>query len=174
MNGRGIIMKKTVTLYTDGACSGNPGLGGYGGILIYGDVKREYSGAESQTTNNRMEVLAVIVGLKRLKYPCIVEIYSDSAYTVNAFNNGWIYGWKKSNWKKADGKPVQNVDLWEELYALTRIHEVTFHKVAGHADNELNNRCDELARHAIVELRKTLPPEELLENTETATNIVEE
>lgn len=153
-------MKKTVTLYTDGACSGNPGLGGYGGILIYGDVKREYSGAEVATTNNRMEVMAVIVGLKRLKYPCRVEIYSDSAYTVNAFENGWIYAWKKSGWKKADGKAVQNVDLWEELYALTQTHEVYFHKVAGHADNELNNRCDALARGAIVELRKTLPPEE--------------
>ncbi len=154
-------MKKTVTLYTDGACSGNPGLGGYGGILIYGEVKREYSGAELQTTNNRMELMAVIVGLKRLKYPCIVEVYSDSAYTVNAFDNGWIYAWKKNGWKKADNKPVLNVDLWEELYVLTQIHEVTFHKVAGHADNPLNNRCDELARGAIVALRKTLPVEEL-------------
>ncbi len=150
-------MKKTVILYTDGACSGNPGIGGYGGILMYGDVKREYSGGELQTTNNRMEVMAVIVGLKRLKYPCKVEIYSDSAYTVNAFTNGWIYGWKKSGWKKADNKPVLNVDLWEELYELTRIHEVTFYKVAGHADNELNNRCDELARAAIVEIRSTMP-----------------
>ena len=157
---------KQVTLYTDGACSGNPGLGGYGGILIYGDFKREYSGSEMETTNNRMEVTAVIVGLKRLKYPCIVDVYSDSAYTVNAFANGWIYAWKKSGWKKADNKPVSNVDLWEELYALTKTHEVTFHKVAGHADNELNNRCDELARAAIVELRKALPIEDLekLEN----------
>ncbi|MBE7100560.1 MAG: ribonuclease HI [Clostridiales bacterium] len=149
--------KKTVILYTDGACSGNPGLGGYGGILIYKDVEREFSGAEVETTNNRMEVLAVIEGLKRLKYPCKVEIYSDSAYTVNAFTEGWIYGWKKKNWKKADGKPVQNVDLWEELYSLTQKHEVVFHKVAGHADDARNNRCDELARGAIVELRKTLP-----------------
>ncbi len=148
---------KEVTLYTDGACSGNPGLGGYGGILIYGDIQREYSGSEEQTTNNRMEVLAVIVGLKRLKYPCKVDIYSDSAYTVNAFLNGWIYAWKKNGWKKADGKAVQNVDLWEELYALTQVHKVTFHKVAGHADNALNNRCDELARGAITQLRKTLP-----------------
>lgn len=154
--------KKRVTLYTDGACSGNPGVGGYGGILIYGEVRREFSGAEKQTTNNRMEVTAVIVGLKRLKYPCIVDVYSDSAYTVNAYLNGWIYGWKKNGWKKADGKAVQNVDLWEELYTLTTTHEVTFHKVAGHADNELNNRCDELARGAIAELKKTLPPEELL------------
>ena len=150
-------MKKSVILYTDGACSGNPGIGGYAGILIYGKVEREYSGADAQTTNNRMEVLAVIEGLKRLKEPCKVDIFSDSAYTVNAFLEGWIYGWKKNGWKKADGKAVQNVDLWEELYNLTKIHEITFHKVAGHADNERNNRCDALARAAIKELRKTLP-----------------
>ncbi len=155
--------KKRVILYTDGACSGNPGLGGYAGILMYRDVKREYSGAEKQTTNNRMEVQAVIEGLKRLKYPCVVDVYSDSAYTVNAFENGWIYGWEKKGWKKADGKPVLNVELWEELYALTRTHEVNFHKVAGHADDELNNRCDEIARQAITDLRKTLTPEELAE-----------
>lgn len=151
-----MFMKKSVILYTDGACSGNPGIGGYAGILIYGKVEREYSGADAQTTNNRMEVLAVIEGLKRLKEPCKVDIFSDSAYTVNAFFEGWIYGWKKNGWKKADGKAVQNVDLWEELYNLTKIHEITFHKVAGHADNERNNRCDALARVAIKELRKTL------------------
>ncbi len=152
-------MKKSVTLYTDGACSGNPGLGGYGGILIYGDVKREYSGSEMDTTNNRMELFAVIDGLKRLKYPCKVDVYSDSAYTVNAFLNGWLDSWRANGWKKADNKPVLNTDLWEELYALTKTHDVTFHKVAGHADNALNNRCDELARSAIAELRKTLPKE---------------
>ena len=162
--------KKKVILYTDGACSGNPGLGGYAGILMYGEHRREYNAAEKQTTNNRMEVLAVIEGLKRLKYPCIVDVYSDSAYTVNAFLNGWIYSWRKNGWKKADKKSVQNVDLWEELYALTQKHEVTFHKVAGHADNELNNRCDELARAAIDELRKTLPEEELI-NLETIPNL---
>jgi ribonuclease HI len=149
--------KKKVILYTDGACSGNPGLGGYAGILIYGEHRREYNAAEKETTNNRMEVLAVIEGLKRLKYSCIVDVYSDSAYTVNAFTNGWIYGWKKNGWKKADKKPVLNVDLWQELYDLTKKHEVRFHKVAGHSDNPLNNRCDELARGAITELRKTLP-----------------
>lgn len=154
--------KKRVTLYTDGACSGNPGLGGYAGILIYGENRREYTGAEKQTTNNRMEVMAVIEGLKCLKYPCIVDVYSDSAYTVNAFENGWIYAWEKNGWKKADKKSVLNVDLWEELYTLTRTHEVIFHKVAGHADNELNNRCDELARGAITQLRETLSFEELL------------
>lgn len=156
-------MKKSVALYTDGACSGNPGLGGYAGILIYGNVQREYSGAEEQTTNNRMEVMAVIVGLKRLKEACKVDIYSDSAYTVNTFLNGWIYAWRKNGWKKSDGKAVLNVDLWEELYALTKMHEVTFHKVAGHADNALNNRCDELARAAIKELRKNLSIEETKE-----------
>jgi ribonuclease HI len=152
--------KKKVILYTDGACSGNPGLGGYGGILMYGNVRKEYSGSEVETTNNRMEITAVIVGLEKLKYPCAVDVYSDSAYTVNAFNEGWIYGWKKNGWKKADNKAVLNVDLWEKLYSLTTIHEVVFHKVAGHADNEWNNRCDELARGAISDLRKTLPVEE--------------
>ena len=150
-------MKKNVTLYTDGACSGNPGLGGFAGILIYGENRREYSGAEKETTNNRMEIMAVIEGLKRLKYPCKVDVYSDSAYTVNAFNEGWIYGWKKNGWKKTDNKAVLNVDLWEELYQLTELHEVVFHKVAGHADDELNNRCDALARGAIDELRKNMP-----------------
>lgn len=140
---------KKVTLYTDGACSGNPGPGGYGGILFYGEHKREYSGGEKETTNNRMELTAVIVGLKKLKYPCEVDVYSDSAYTVNAFTEGWIYAWKKNGWKKADGKSVLNTDLWEELLALTHVHKVTFHKVAGHADNQWNNRCDELARSAI-------------------------
>ena len=149
-------MEKTVILYTDGACSGNPGVGGYAGILLYGEHKLEYSGGEADTTNNRMEVQAVIEGLKRLKYPCIVEVYSDSAYTVNAFDNGWIYSWRKTGWKKADGKPVFNVDLWQGLYDLTQTHKVTFHKVAGHADNELNNRCDEMARAAIVALKKEI------------------
>ena len=151
-------MKKKVDLYTDGACSGNPGLGGYGGILLYKGVEKEYSNFEETTTNNRMEIRAVIEGLKLLKYPCMVDVYSDSAYTVNAYLNGWVYAWKKNGWKKTDGKPVLNVDLWEELYALTSLHEVTFHKVAGHADNELNNRCDKLATGAIVKARKTLPP----------------
>lgn len=143
---------KKVTLYTDGACSGNPGKGGWGAILGFNGVEKEISGGERETTNNRMEVTAVIEGLKRLKEPCEVEVYSDSAYTVNAFEQGWIYSWKKSNWKKGDGKSVLNTDLWQELYDLTKIHKVTFIKVKGHADNEKNNRCDELARNAIKNL----------------------
>ena len=148
---------KHVILYTDGACSGNPGLGGYGGILMYGDHKREYSAAVEDTTNNRMEVMAVIEGLKHLKYPCEVDVYSDSAYTVNAFENGWLDSWRKNGWKKADKKPVLNADLWQELYQLTCLHKVTFYKVAGHADNELNNRCDKLATGAIAEYRASHP-----------------
>ncbi len=140
---------KKVTLYTDGACSGNPGPGGWGAVLLYGTAKKELSGGARETTNNRMEITAVIEGLKALKEPCEVEIYSDSAYTVNAFREGWVNGWERSDWKKADKKPVLNADLWQELLALTHIHRVTFHKVKGHADNELNNRCDALARGAI-------------------------
>ena len=148
-----MTQKKQVTLYTDGACSGNPGAGGWGAILIYGEHRREFSGGELQTTNNRMELTAVIEGLMKLKFPCRVDVYSDSAYTVNGFLQGWVYGWEKMGWKKADKKPVLNDDLWKQLLALTREHEVTFHKVKGHADNPLNNRCDELARGAIDELR---------------------
>ncbi len=140
---------KRITLYTDGACSGNPGAGGWGAVLLFGEHRRELSGGEKETTNNRMELTAVIEGLERLKYPCHVDVYSDSAYTVNGFLEGWVYGWEKSGWKKADKKPVLNDDLWKRLLSLTRVHEVVFHKVKGHADNELNNRCDELAREAI-------------------------
>ena len=141
---------KRVLLYTDGACSGNPGHGGWGAILIYGEIKKELSGGETSTTNNRMELTAVIEGLKRLKFPCIVDIYSDSAYTVNAFQEGWVRNWEKGGWIKADKKPVLNADLWQELISLVRKHQVTFHKVKGHSDNQLNNRCDELARAAIL------------------------
>ncbi len=146
--------RKTVTLYTDGACSGNPGAGGWGAVLLYGGHRRELSGGERETTNNRMELTAVIEGLGRLKYPCDVDVYSDSSYVVNAFLNGWVYGWEKSGWKKTDKKPVLNEELWKELLALSRTHNLTFHWVKGHADNELNNRCDELARAAIAAFKE--------------------
>ena len=138
-----------VVIYTDGACSGNPGPGGWGAILMYKGVKKEISGGSKQTTNNIMELTAVIEGLKMLKFPCEVDLYSDSAYVVNAFEQKWIYGWIKKNWKTASGDPVKNRELWEELYGLTKTHTVNFIKVKGHSDNEYNNRCDELARGEI-------------------------
>lgn len=144
---------KKVALYTDGACSGNPGAGGWGAVLIYNGIEKEISGGFPDTTNNRMEIYAVIAGLKCLKTDCEVNVYSDSAYTVNAINAGWLDGWMKNGWKKADGKPVLNVDLWQELYALSCRHKLTFIKVKGHADNVYNNRCDALARAAIKMLK---------------------
>lgn len=145
---------KKVDLYTDGACSGNPGAGGWGAILLYNGIEKEISGAFPETTNNRMEIYAVIAGLRCLKERCEVTVYSDSAYTVNAFNAGWLQSWLRDGWKKADGKPVLNADLWSELYTLTKEHVITFIKVKGHADNAYNNRCDALARAAIKALRK--------------------
>lgn len=144
---------KQVELYTDGACSGNPGAGGYGAILIYKGLEKEISGGEPLTTNNRMEIYAVIAGLECLKEKCRVNIYSDSAYTVNAFTQNWLEGWIRNGWRKADGKEVANSDLWQRLYDLTELHEVRFIKVKGHADNAYNNRCDELAREAIKNLQ---------------------
>ena len=142
-----------VTIYTDGACSGNPGPGGWGAILMYKDNKKEISGGKKDTTNNVMELTAVIEALKLLKYPCKVNVYSDSAYVVNAFLQNWIIGWQRNNWKtSSDKKDVKNKELWQELIALTKVHDVTFFKVKGHADNEYNNRCDELARNAILSL----------------------
>ena len=141
-----------VIIYTDGACSGNPGPGGWGTILMYKDNKKEISGGKENTTNNVMELTAVIEGLKLLKFPCKVKLYSDSAYVVNGFNQKWIYGWMKNGWKNASKEPVKNKELWQELYELTKKHEVEFIKVKGHSDNEYNNRCDELARNAIKEV----------------------
>ena len=138
-----------VTIYTDGACSGNPGPGGWGAILMYNDYKKEICGGSKSTTNNIMEVSAVIEALKILKNPCNVTVYSDSAYVVNCFNQGWIYNWIKKGWKTAGNEPVKNKELWQELYNLTKIHNVKFVKVKGHSDNEYNNRCDELARSQI-------------------------
>lgn len=138
-----------VIIYTDGACSGNPGPGGWGTILMYKGNKKEISGGMVNTTNNIMELTAVIEGLKLLKFPCEVDLYSDSAYVVNCFKQGWIYNWVKNDWKTSSKEPVKNKEIWQELYKLTKIHKVNFIKVKGHADNEFNNRCDELARNAI-------------------------
>ena len=136
---------KTVTIYTDGACSGNPGPGGWGCILEYQGHEKELSGGEKNTTNNRMELTGVIMGLSALKEPCIVELYSDSKYVLDALQKGWVYGWKKRGWVKSDKKPALNSDLWEQLLGLIAKHEVHYHWVKGHADNPKNNRCDELA-----------------------------
>ena len=142
----------SVTIYTDGACSGNPGPGGWGAVLIYGENKKEISGGNKNTTNNIMEITAVIEALKCLKNECKATVYSDSAYVVNCFNQGWIYNWKKNNWKTSTKGPVKNKELWEELYTLVKKYNVEFVKVKGHSDNELNNRCDELARSEIKKL----------------------
>ena len=136
---------KTVTLYTDGACSGNPGPGGWGAILCDGEHELSLSGGEAHTTNNRMELTAVIEGLKKLKEPCIVELYSDSKYVIDALSKGWAWGWKKKGWVKSDKKPALNPDLWDVLLALVQTHEVHYHWVKGHADNAYNNRCDAMA-----------------------------
>ncbi len=145
---------KDVAIYTDGACSGNPGKGGWGCVLIYKDIQKEFSGYDENTTNNRMEMQAVIEALKKLKEPCIVDLYSDSAYVCNAFVNDWISSWKNNGFKNANKKEVLNKELWLEIIELCNIHKVTFHKVKGHADNRLNNLCDKLAtdeikRHSI-------------------------
>ena len=145
-------MEEKVIIYTDGACSGNPGPGGWGAILMYKGAKKEISGGMKETTNNIMEITAVLEALKCLKKESDVQVYSDSAYTVNAFNQGWIYNWMKNGWRTANKEPVKNKELWEELYALTKKHKVEFIKVKGHADNEFNNRCDEMAREAINKL----------------------
>ncbi|MEG2527159.1 MAG: ribonuclease HI, partial [Oscillospiraceae bacterium] len=139
----GAFMKQ-ITIYTDGACSGNPGPGGWGAVLQYKDTKREMSGGETQTTNNRMELMGAISALNALNEPCAVDLFTDSQYIANAINKGWLKGWKAKNWKRKDGE-LKNVDLWQELDRLLAEHTVTFHWVKGHADNEFNNRCDTLA-----------------------------
>ena len=143
---------ENVVIYTDGACSGNPGPGGWGAILLYNEHKKEISGALKNTTNNIMEITAVIEALKLLKHECNVKIYSDSAYVVNAFKNGWIYNWMKNGWKTSGKEPVKNKELWITLYEFTKLHNIEFIKVKGHSDNEYNNRCDYLARNAINSL----------------------
>lgn len=143
-----------VVLYTDGACSGNPGAGGYCAILRCNGKEKIISGGEAETTNNRMELLGVINGLKALKRPTEVDVYSDSAYVVNAFLEDWISYWTTHNWMTKGKKEVANIDLWQELLELTRTHNVIWHKVKGHADNELNNRCDEIARSEIEKYKE--------------------
>ena len=136
---------KTVTIYTDGACSGNPGPGGWGAVLRYQGKEKELSGGEAMTTNNRMELTAVIEALEALKEPCAVELWSDSKYVIDALEKGWAKGWQKKGWIKADKKPALNPDLWARLLELSETHELHCHWVKGHADNEFNNRCDALA-----------------------------
>lgn len=132
-------------LYTDGACSGNPGPGGYCAILTMGEHIKYISGSQKQTTNNRMELTAVIEGLKVLKRPCEVTVISDSKYVCDAINQKWIYGWEKKGWKKSNNKPVLNPELWQELFELLQIHKVTFHWIKGHAGHPYNEKCDEIA-----------------------------
>lgn len=135
-----------VTIYTDGACSGNPGPGGWGAILMYNDIKKEISGGENPTTNNKMELTAAIEALTMLKMPCEVDLYSDSAYLINCFKNNWLKSWKAKNWVNSKREPVKNIELWTKLDELSNIHKINWIKVKGHADNIYNNRCDELAR----------------------------
>ncbi|MCI6502983.1 MAG: ribonuclease HI [Clostridia bacterium] len=136
---------KKVTIYTDGACRGNPGRGGWGAILVYNGREKELSGGEAQTTNNRMELTAAIRALSLLKEPCEVTIHSDSKYLVDAVTKGWAVSWKKKGWKKGDGAPALNVDLWEEILQLLSVHKVSFVWVKGHDGHAYNERCDKLA-----------------------------
>lgn len=142
-------LRPQVEIYTDGACSGNPGPGGWGAILLYGPHEKEISGFEAMTTNQRMELTAAIKALESLKRPCRVKLYSDSAYLINAFTQGWIENWRRNGWLNAQKKPVSNADLWRRLEDLAEIHEIQWIKVKGHSDNKYNNRCDALARAAI-------------------------
>ena len=136
---------KKIEIYTDGACSGNPGKGGWGAVLVYKDKEKEISGGEAQTTNNRMELTAVIEALAALKEPCEVTLTTDSKYVCDAINKGWVFSWKNNNWKKADKKPALNVDLWEKLLSLLEEHKVEFVWVKGHNGHKYNERCDALA-----------------------------
>lgn len=136
---------KKIEIFTDGACSGNPGPGGWGAVLRYNGVEKELSGGEKETTNNRMELTAVIFALKALKEPCEVVLTTDSKYVCDSVINGWVYSWQKNNWRKSDKKPALNVDLWEQLLELLEKHKVTFNWVKGHAGHPENERCDKLA-----------------------------
>lgn len=147
---------KEVILYTDGACSVNPGVGGWAYVLEFNGKQKKMAGAEKETTNNRMELMAVIEGLKALKEPCKVRLYSDSAYVINAFKNDWITSWQLNNWKNSQKNPVLNRDLWEILIDLVSKHQVIFNKVKGHADNELNNLCDKMAVEQVQLLKSQI------------------
>lgn len=136
---------KKINIYTDGACSGNPGPGGWGAILIYGETKKELSGGEAQTTNNRMELMGAISALESLNQPCRVTLYTDSQYIVNAINKGWAEKWRSNGWMRTKKEEAKNPDLWERLLRLLETHDTAFVWVKGHAENEYNNRCDELA-----------------------------
>ena len=148
--------KKHVIIYTDGACSGNPGPGGYGIILQYGAHRKELSAGFAETTNNRMELLAVITALEALKTSCAVDLYSDSKYVIDAIQKGWAVKWRSKNWMRTPKEPAKNPDLWERLLKLLEQHEVTFHWVKGHASNENNNRCDELAVNAWKKIKNEM------------------
>ncbi len=150
---------KHVDIYTDGACRGNPGRGGWGAILVYGVHERELSGGEAHTTNNRMELSGVIAALGALREPCEVTLTSDSRYVVEAVNNGWVEGWRARGWRKADKSPALNVDLWEQLLGLLKKHSVTFKWVRGHAGHPYNERCDKLA----TAFADSFPPEDASE-----------
>ena len=145
---------KKVILYTDGACSGNPGAGGWAFVLVYNKHQKACSGGEKETTNNRMELTAVIKGLEALKEPCNVKVFSDSAYVVNAFLQNWIVSWQVNNWRTASKHDVLNKDLWEKLLKLTNYHTIEFNKVKGHADDELNNLCDRLAVGEVQKIKE--------------------
>lgn len=147
---------KKVTIYTDGACSGNPGIGGWAAVLIYNENRKEISGYDKSTTNNRMELFAVIQALRSLNQSCCCEIYTDSQYVADAFNKDWITSWQRNNWKTASKSDVKNVDLWRALLYEVNKHKVTFVKVKGHADVELNERCDELARGEVERYQQIL------------------
>jgi ribonuclease HI len=143
---------REVSIYADGACSGNPGPGGWGAVLIFGDQKKEISGSEEKTTtNNRMEMTALIEGLKLLKEPCLVKVYSDSAYLINAFKENWIGKWQRNGWVNSKKEQVENQDLWEQIIDLTASHQVEWNKIKGHAGNFLNERCDHLAKVEVKE-----------------------
>ncbi len=145
---------KTVTIYSDGACSGNPGPGGYGTILVYQGKEKELSGGETHTTNNRMELLAAIVGLEQLKESCAVTLVSDSRYLCESIEKGWVFQWEQNGWRKADKKPALNRDLWERMLPQLRRHQVTIQWVKGHAGHTYNERCDQLAVSAYATIKQ--------------------